>query len=202
MAVGRPRQFDPDEVLDTAMRLFWRHGYEAVGIADLTAATGVNRRSLYATFGSKEQLFRRAVQRYAAGPAGYVDEALTAPTAREVAHALLHGAATATTRPDCPRGCLIVQGAVATTAATAPVHEELVRYREDLVRRLADRFAAARDAGEIPGADPMVLARWITAVGHGIAVAANGGVESADLHALADQALTGWPARDQTTGVS
>jgi tetracycline repressor-like protein len=61
MTVGRPREFDPDEVLETAMELFWEHGFDGVSISDLTDATGINRRSLYAAFGSKEELFGRAV---------------------------------------------------------------------------------------------------------------------------------------------
>ena len=58
MAIGRPREFDPERVLDTAMRLFWARGYDGVSISDLTTATGINRRSLYAEFGSKADLFR------------------------------------------------------------------------------------------------------------------------------------------------
>ncbi|GCA97312.1 TetR/AcrR family transcriptional regulator [Mycolicibacterium sp. NCC-Tsukiji] len=71
MAMGRPREFNPEDVLDKAMTLFWEHGYDGVSISDLTSATGVNRRSLYAEFGSKEQLFYKAVDRYLAGPGGF-----------------------------------------------------------------------------------------------------------------------------------
>ncbi len=70
MAVGRPREFDAEEVEDIAMKLFWEHGFDGVSVSDLTAATGVNRRSIYAEFGSKEQLFERVKRRYLAGPGG------------------------------------------------------------------------------------------------------------------------------------
>src|ERR1700742_4627010 len=95
MTVGRPREFDPDTVLETAMLLFWEHGFEGVSISDLTDATGINRRSLYAEFGSKEALFRLAVQRYMQRNAGYIAEALKQPTAWDVAAAMVHGAADA-----------------------------------------------------------------------------------------------------------
>src|ERR1700742_2715440 len=78
MTVGRPREFDPDTVLETAMELFWEHGFDGVSISDLTEATRINRRSLYAEFGSKEELFRRAVERYLAGPRVHLAESRAA----------------------------------------------------------------------------------------------------------------------------
>ena len=79
---GRPREFDADEALDRALEIFWRKGYEGASLAELTEAMGINRPSLYAAFGNKEALFRRALDRYAEGPAAYTREALNAPTAR------------------------------------------------------------------------------------------------------------------------
>src|SRR5258708_5505480 len=70
MPVGRPRAFDIDKALGRALEVFWRKGYEGASLSDLTAAMGVNRPSLYAAFGNKEALFRKALDRYVAGPAG------------------------------------------------------------------------------------------------------------------------------------
>src|SRR5437763_10008756 len=89
---GRPRAFDLDKALDRALQVFWRKGYEGASLPDLTQAMGINRPSLYAAFGSKEELFRRALDRYAEGPASYVREALNEPTTRAVAERLLGGA--------------------------------------------------------------------------------------------------------------
>src|SRR3954468_17375100 len=88
---GRPRAFDAERALDAALTVFWRKGYEGASLADLTRAMGINRPSLYAAFGDKETLFRKAMDRYATGPACYVREALGAPTARAVAERLLRG---------------------------------------------------------------------------------------------------------------
>ena len=95
MAVGRPREFDPDRVEDAAMRLFWERGFDGVSISDVSDVTGVNRRGVYAEFGTKENLFARTVQRYLAGPGDYLVGALARPTAREVAEVMVHGAAEA-----------------------------------------------------------------------------------------------------------
>ncbi|HMH35803.1 MAG TPA: helix-turn-helix domain-containing protein, partial [Streptosporangiaceae bacterium] len=87
MAGGRPRGFDVDEALDRALEVFWRQGYEGTALSDLTAAMGISRPSLYATFGNKEALFRKVLDRYADGPAAYAARALELPGARDVIEA-------------------------------------------------------------------------------------------------------------------
>jgi AcrR family transcriptional regulator len=59
-----------DKALDAAMQVFWRNGYEGASLSDLTQAMGINRPSLYAAFGDKGTLFRKALDRYAEGPPG------------------------------------------------------------------------------------------------------------------------------------
>lgn len=180
MAVGRPREFDLAHVEDEAMRLFWDHGFDGVSISDVTEATGVNRRSIYAEFGSKENLFARATQRYMAGPGGYITSALAQPTAREVAAAMLHGAAE--TVSGDTRGCL--------TVGNAP---GLVELRDASVHLLVERFDAAVADGDLSGVDTALLARWIFAVGQGLSIQARSGASREELHAVADLALAGWP---------
>ncbi|KUI25593.1 TetR family transcriptional regulator [Mycobacterium sp. IS-1742] len=181
MAIGRPREFDPEQVEDAAMKLFWERGFDGVSISDVTAATGVNRRSVYAEFGSKENLFDRAFRRYLAGPSAYTAEALTRPTAREVAEAMMHGAAD-TVSGDV-HGCM--------TVGEAP---GLAEWRDATVHRLAERFDEAAAAGELSRVDTLLLARWVAAVCQGIAIQARSGAGRADLHAVADLALSGWPS--------
>src|ERR1700740_396023 len=108
MAGGRPRALDADEALDRALEVFWRQGYEGTSLSDLTAAMGINRPSLYAAFGNKEQLFRRALNRYLSGPAACVGEALKEPTARQVAERTLRGVVEQMSDPKRPKGCMVV----------------------------------------------------------------------------------------------
>src|SRR6202044_2628058 len=89
MAMGRPREFDTERGLDEAMEVFWRHGYEGATIAELTTAMGINPPSLYAAFGSKEDLLKAALDRYSEKRAAFMCEVLGAPTAREVAENML-----------------------------------------------------------------------------------------------------------------
>ena len=201
MAIGRPRTFDPECVLDIAMRLFWAHGYDGVSISDLTAATGVNRRSLYAEYGSKADLFRAAVRRYQAGPGGYAERALALPTAWDTAYAMVHGAVDATSGTARPRGCLLVQSALAAGDEASELHAELDGLRETGIAELAERFRVPQLGGELRGADPWLLARWIEAVCQGVAVQANGGAASDELHPGADLALRAWPDAPQVAGV-
>ena len=103
MAGGRPRTFDAEAALDRAVEVFWRQGYEGTAVADLATQMGVNKPSLYAVFGTKEQLFQKVVQRYAEREMAYFRDALAQPTALEVVRAYLHGNVTAMTQPDRPR---------------------------------------------------------------------------------------------------
>jgi AcrR family transcriptional regulator len=191
---GRPREFDVDHVLDRALAVFWRKGYEGTSLTDLTRAMGINRPSLYAAFGSKEGLFRKVLERYAEGPAAYVQEALDEPTARAVARRLLGGAADRLTDPRHPRGCLMVQGALACGEAAESVRRELVSHRaasEDAVRR---RFERARADGDLPAdTDPADLARYVVTVLRGMAVQAAGGASRKELRRVVELALRAWP---------
>src|SRR3990170_350601 len=110
MAGGRPRAFDPDAVLDRALEVFWRQGYEGTALSDLTAAMGINRPSLYAAFGNKEELYRKVLDRYAHGPTAYLAESINRTTAREVAEHWLQGVIRLLTATDSPGTCLVVHG--------------------------------------------------------------------------------------------
>src|SRR5246127_5489714 len=88
---GRPRAFDPDAALDRAMHVFWAKGYEGASLSKVTRAMRINRPSLYAAFGNKEQLFRRVLDRYMDGPVAWFGKALAAPKARDVVEQIFRG---------------------------------------------------------------------------------------------------------------
>lgn len=192
--MGRPRTFDADEVLDRAMRVFWEQGYEGASLNDLTRAMGINRTSMYAAFGNKEELFTRVLQRYTEGPASYGPRALQEPTARQVAAAVVEGAVKASTSSGGPAGCLGVQGALAVGAPAREVRDMLIAWRNEGITHLRDRFQRAADEGDLPpDADPSVLARYLVTVSNGIAVQAASGASPDDLRQVADAALRNWP---------
>lgn len=186
MGMGRPRTFDCDIALDQAMEVFWRHGYEGATIAQLTEAMGINPPSLYACFGSKEGLLKAALDRYTARRAAWLNEILSAPTARQVAERMLMGVADVQTDPANPPGCLLVQGGLACGTGSANVPFELAARRAQTEDQLRDRFARARDEGDLkPAADPAALARYVSAVSVGMGVMASSG---ADCNALREVA--------------
>jgi AcrR family transcriptional regulator len=191
---GRPRAFDPECALQKALELFWRQGYEGTSLSDLTAAMGINRPSLYAAFGNKEKLFRKALDRYLAGPAASVREALEAPTAREVAERLLAGAVQQLSDAAVPAGCLVVQAALTCGAESDPIRQTLADHRSEARRALTRRFDEAVATGDLPaGTNAADLAAYLMTVLHGLAVQSATGLTRAELRAVAAQALCAFP---------
>ena len=192
--MGRPRSFDIDGALDRALQVFWRKGYEGTSLSDLTKAVGVNRPSLYAAFGDKDALFRKALDRYLHGPAAYTQEALKEPTARAVVERLLRGAADLNTAPHNPGGCLMVQGALACGEAADSIRQELSACRAAGEAAIRRRLQRAKSEGDLStDADPADLARYIATVLYGMAVQAAGGANRGKLQRVVEMALRTLP---------
>ena len=195
MAMGRPRAFDRDKVLDQALHVFWERGYEGTSIADLTEAMGINPPSLYAAFGNKETLFREALDRYEARRDEIMAEAFAALTAREAMTRLLEGTADRLSDKDKPRGCLMVQGALCGGEECDAVKRDLASRRAEGEAMIRERLKRAKREGELPkDADPAALARFVSTVMQGMAVQASGGATRKELRTIADMALRSWPA--------
>lgn len=191
---GRPRAFDADAALDKAMRVFWKSGYEGASLPALTAAMGINRPSLYAAFGNKESLFRKAVDRYVELSGGLLRQSLEQPTARAAVEMLLRGII-AKSGTGKIRGCLLVQGALACGDSAEPIRQELAHRRSASELALRQRFQRAISEGDLPhDANPAALAKYITTFQHGIAVQLASGARRGELLAAIDVAMRAWPS--------
>jgi AcrR family transcriptional regulator len=194
MAVGRPRAFDIDQALDRALEVFWCKGYEGATLCDLTAAMGINPPSLYAAFGNKEGLFRKALDRYWSLRTAFWEEALAAPTARQVAERLLRGTARFLSDPCHPKGCLAVHGALACGEESDCIREELEKRRDTNQAAIRERLKRAKRDGDLPtDADAAVLARFLATMIEGMAVQAASGASRKDLDRVAETALRAFP---------
>jgi AcrR family transcriptional regulator len=166
---GRPRAFDPDAALDRAMHVFWAKGYEGASLSNLTRAMRINRPSLYAAFGNKEQLFKKVLDRYLDGPVAYFGKALAARKARNVVEQIFLGTARMAEDPRLPAGCLMVQGALACGNASA--RKEVAARRAAAEVALRRRLQRAKREGDLPkNADPAELAHYVMTVVRGMAV--------------------------------
>ncbi|MBB5709495.1 TetR/AcrR family transcriptional regulator [Sphingomonas xinjiangensis] len=193
---GRPREFDPDTALAAALRVFWTKGYEGASLSELTEAMHITRPSLYASFGNKEALFKKALDLYEREKLDYIGEALKEPTARKVAEHLLRSALQMQMSSCDPKGCLGVINAVACGDEAESIRAEVIlrgRIAKDLIVR---RFERAKAEGDLPAhADPVGLTSYVTAIMQGLAVQAGAGASCGDLKALIDTSLAMWPAR-------
>jgi AcrR family transcriptional regulator len=190
--LGRPRAFDPNVALDRAMHVFWAKGYEGASLSSLTRAMRINRPSLYAAFGNKKQLFRKALDRYMDGPVAYFAKALEVPKARDVVGQIFLGTARMAGDPRTPAGCLMVQGALACGNASA--RQEVAARRAAAEVALRGRLQRAKCEGDLPkNADPAELAHYVMTVVRGMAVQSAGGASRDQLHRVAQIALRAWP---------
>ncbi|HEY1905518.1 MAG TPA: TetR/AcrR family transcriptional regulator [Myxococcaceae bacterium] len=186
--MARPREFDVDEVLDRATQVFWTRGYEGTSVQDLVEALGVNRASLYATFGDKAQLFSAVLERYGELVSGAVFQALAPPAAgAEAVRAWFKALIEAATQPRGPKGCLVINALTGSSTAPAELYDRVIAG----VRASTDRLQEALDRDpELAGREnARTLARFLAAEGHGLAVLARAGVRRQELEAAAEVAL-------------
>ncbi|MBV7535413.1 TetR/AcrR family transcriptional regulator [Duganella sp. sic0402] len=194
--LGRPRTFDADTALEKAMKVFWEKGYEGSSLPELTEAMGMNRPSMYAVFGNKENLFKLALERYGASHDPLFEAALQQPTAREVVEHFLRGNADAQTEEENPHGCLVINGALACSDDALPIRNTLIERRAAAEDRLKQRFIRASQEGDLPpNFCAGQMARYVMTVSNGMAVQSAAGATREHLQQVVDQVLYGWPKK-------
>ena len=187
---GRPRGFDEEQAIDLAMRVFWEKSYEGATMADLTEATGLNRSSIHAAFGSKEGLFLKVVERYWEGPMNLVPKALAEPALPGAVEALFRGMVNFLSIPANPKGCLSIHGALVCGTNGERVMQIMAERRKTTVSMIKKRIQQAQREGELRGeVNAADYARYIAAIMAGLVVQSLNGANRAELTRLADMAL-------------
>ena len=184
------------------MQVFWALGYEGATLNELQEAMGgITPPSFYAAFGSKEELFREAVELYSRTLGAPMMRALEeGATARTSIEALLDAAVESFCKPGLPRGCFLVFGAI----NNVPANKNLQNYVRALrVRRqkvIQKRLQRAVDEGELPvDLDLVALAAFYTTVIDGLAIQARDGVSLKALNFAAQCAMAAWDPVVQAT---
>ena len=192
---GRPRTFDPDIALRQALDLFWERGYEGTSLNDLAQAMGIASASIYACFGSKEELFRKVMALYGATSGEPPRRALREqPTARAAIHAMLRATANEITRPGTPHYCMLILAAPTGAVENHAVREFLADRRRDQLNTINDRLARGVTDGDLtaPPAGLDAIARYYTTVVQGLSIQARDGATRAELETVITCAMAAW----------
>ena len=185
--MARPREFDADTALLRAMELFWRQGFAATSMSQLVQVMGINRQSLYDTYGDKNRLFLAALDRYCADLAAHLLAPLLQPGA---ALAALHQAAQTLIDfllafPE-RRACLMVNSAMEMGPHDAAVAARARAHWQGMEQAFAAALRNARARGEIRSPEPAEnLARYLVGLANGLIVAAKSGADRAMLEDIA-----------------
>lgn len=156
---------------------------------------GITRPSLYAAFGNKEALFRKALDLYERDKLSFTKSALEAPTARGVVERMLRGALSVQTSPCDPHGCLGVISTLACGQEAESVKAHVIERRKSSEVALCKRFEEAQKSGDLPAnIDPKDMAQYIYAVMQGMAVQAGSGADAAQLTKLVETTIALWPS--------
>ncbi|CAN7303058.1 TetR/AcrR family transcriptional regulator [Caballeronia sp. LjRoot29] len=181
---GRPRTFDRQAALTSAMEMFWLKGFDGCAISDLTVAMNINSPSLYAAFGSKEDLFREAIDLYGTLEGEATRFALAGPRGiREALSAMLKRSVEMFTRGPQPRGCMVMLGALNVSADQKELRALLHKRQKQIVDLICKRMKLAVDDGEIaPSVDIDALSMMCAVLFTGLAVHAHDGAGRAKLN--------------------
>jgi AcrR family transcriptional regulator len=188
--MGRPRGFDTTAALDAAMRVFWEKGYEGATLKDLTDAMRINRSSMWAAFGNKEELFKKAFERYVGTYQAFMGAALQKPTVREIIESSLRGTVDFLSTSGNPKGCLSLNAALAVGDEAEPIKRWMLQGRKQGEALARKRFEQAKKAGELgANVDAAALARYVGTLLQGLCIQGASGATKAEMSKVVDTAL-------------
>ncbi|MBM9624836.1 TetR/AcrR family transcriptional regulator [Streptomyces zhihengii] len=190
--MARTKEFDPDAVLQSALELFWRRGYEATSMTDLVAHLGIGRASIYATFGNKHQLYLKAMDRYTGtrDPVLLAELSQPGPALPAVRAVVRRFAAEAVSPEGRLSGCFVTN-----TAAELAPHDPAAARRvesswEHIETLLHSALVRAQAQGELAeGRDPRALARMLLVLLQGVRIVGKASDDPARVRDAAEQAL-------------
>ena len=190
---GRPRAFDRDLALEAAMRVFWEKGYVATSMTDLTTAMGIASPSLYAAFGSKEDLFREALDRYDSNFRNLAGEALNSDAPlRDQFERLLHLSARENDR-QTPAGCMMLMACEQRAELSPELAEDLSSRRAVAVALMEQRLHRAMETGEVPAdIDARAIAEFYGTLQRGLSISAKTGATPEELRSVIASSMAVW----------
>lgn len=181
--MARPKSFDPEQALASAMQLFWRQGYEATSLSDLESELGIGRKSLYDTFGNKRQLFLQALGAYTSrrppveGPEAGWAELVATFNSGPPYHPVHHS-------------CFIVNTTIEMgVVGDRQVGQVIEKHNADLRAGFQRSLERAIAEGDAPKQDTEAAAMFLTTALHGLSVMGRAGTPVEQLHAIATRTL-------------
>jgi TetR/AcrR family transcriptional repressor of nem operon len=190
--MARTKEFDPDAVLQSALELFWRRGYEATSMADLVEHLGIGRASLYATYGNKRDLYLKALDRYGEqqNPSLLRELSLPGPALPAIRTVVRRFAAEAAVDGRRESGCFVTNTAAELAPHDSAAARRVERSWEHLETLLHSALVRAQEQGELPeGRDPQGLARMLLVLLQGVRVVGKASSDPARVRDAAEQAL-------------
>ena len=202
MKAGRKRSFDKEEALDTAMRVFWENGYNGTSLSDLTSALGINKPSLYAAFGNKEQLFATAmdhyIECYAAPNLHQLTDAPDAPLSQRL-RAYLFGVIDVISDCESPKGCMFVKSSCESGGTAIPDQIQASIQGMGMANEaaLAKLLEAAKQNGQLAeDAQVQNITSYLLSVIYGLSILARRGKPRKELETVADMAVHSLPCKN------
>jgi AcrR family transcriptional regulator len=177
------------------MFLFWERGYEGVSMDELTEAMGISPSSLYATFGSKQELFLSALDKYEKEIGMYWVPILEkTEDGGEAFKQMFETASREFTRPDLPRGCMMTLALLHSSPELEPLRRKLNKRRAAALNIITARLRRAVEDGDMPEKTTIDnLAQMFMTVFQGMTVRARAGADRKELLQAGRGALAAWP---------